>query len=123
MAAAADPVSLVRDHKVKGVLAQVGVQTHSFNADLLFEPWEIFDHNGCAFTTFDAYWKCCLAMPRGPDTPLPAPKTLLPPAGRNKQPPLWFAASLLVLATLLVGAPRTLPAAPSHSRAPGRSVR
>ena len=79
-------MSLVRDHKVKGVLAQVGVQTHSFNADLLFEPWEIFDRSGCAFTTFDAYWKCCLAMPRGPDTPLPAPKTLLPPAGRDRAP-------------------------------------
>eukprot|EP00897_Mesotaenium_endlicherianum_P001685 jgi/Mesen1/1544/ME000134S00662 len=77
-----DPVSLVRDHKVKQGLGQHGVIVHTFNADLLYEPWEVYDDDGQAFTTFDAFWSKCLNMPFEPDPPHLAPKRLLGPPVR-----------------------------------------
>ncbi|CAI5517459.1 unnamed protein product [Closterium sp. Naga37s-1] len=78
-----DPASLVRDHRVKQELSRRGVVVRSFNADLLFEPWEIFDDHGKAFTTFRSFWRHCLHHPRPsrPDPPLPAPARLCGPLG------------------------------------------
>ncbi|KAD4584753.1 hypothetical protein E3N88_22354 [Mikania micrantha] len=38
-----DPISLVRDHRTKEVLTNNGIAVRSFNADLLYEPWEVLD--------------------------------------------------------------------------------
>ncbi|CAN0904660.1 CRY2 [Linum grandiflorum] len=57
-----DPVSLVRDHSIKDKLGELGISVKSYNADLLFEPWEIYDDEGHAFTTFNSYWDKCLHM-------------------------------------------------------------
>ncbi|XAR57425.1 Deoxyribodipyrimidine photo-lyase [Bertholletia excelsa] len=57
-----DPVSLVRDHTIKQKLIELGISVQSYNGDLLYEPWEVYDENGHAFTTFDAYWGKCLHM-------------------------------------------------------------
>ncbi|XP_020095834.1 cryptochrome-1-like [Ananas comosus] len=75
-----DPVSLVRDHKIKNQLAALGVSVQSFNADLLYEPWEVSDENGHAFTTFDAFWEKCMNLPIDLASPLP-PWKLVPAAG------------------------------------------
>eukprot|EP00271_Cylindrocystis_brebissonii_P017856 TRINITY_DN4828_c0_g1_i1.p1 TRINITY_DN4828_c0_g1~~TRINITY_DN4828_c0_g1_i1.p1 ORF type:complete len:833 (-),score=126.92 TRINITY_DN4828_c0_g1_i1:1769-4267(-) len=78
-----DPVSLVRDHKVKQGLAQAGLTVHTFNADLLYEPWEVYEEDsGQAFTTFQSFWQKCQSMPFQPDPPLPAPASL-------EQPKVW----------------------------------
>ncbi|KAH9315302.1 hypothetical protein KI387_023929, partial [Taxus chinensis] len=74
-----DPVSLVRDHKLKQRLLDQGFTVQSFNGDLLYEPWEVYDDNGQAFTTFDAYWEKCLSMPVEPEAPLLPPKRLVLP--------------------------------------------
>lgn len=75
-----DPVSLVRDHKVKQSLGQLGgITVHTFNADLLYEPWEVYDDNGQAFTTYDSFWNKSLNMPFEPDVSLAAPKQLTGP--------------------------------------------
>jgi cryptochrome 1 len=71
-----DPVSLVRDHSVKQGLVEHGVSVHSWNGDLLNEPWEVYDHKGQAFTTFDTYWEKCLHMPYEPEAPLLPPRQL-----------------------------------------------
>ncbi|KAL0349025.1 UNVERIFIED_CONTAM: Cryptochrome-2 [Sesamum angustifolium] len=57
-----DPISLVRDHNIKQKLVELGVKVQSYNGELLFEPWEVYDDNGHAFTTFNAYWEKCLSM-------------------------------------------------------------
>ncbi|GAB2220351.1 hypothetical protein Droror1_Dr00007997 [Drosera rotundifolia] len=57
-----DPVSLVRDHSIKKELLEHSVMVQSYNGDLLFEPWEVYDENGQAFTTFVHYWNKCLGM-------------------------------------------------------------
>lgn len=74
-----DPVSLVRDHNIKEKLVEIGVSVKSYNADLLFEPWEIYDENGNAYTRFEAYWGKCLQMPMETTSLLP-PWKLLPAA-------------------------------------------
>lgn len=75
-----DPVSLIRDHKIKNQLADLGISVQSFNGDLLYEPWEVYDENGHAFTTFNAYWDKCMSLPIDLTSPLP-PWRLVPPAG------------------------------------------
>ncbi|RZC22790.1 Cryptochrome-2 isoform B [Glycine soja] len=57
-----DPVSLVRDHNIKEKLVELGISVKSYNGDLLFEPWSIYDETGHAFTTFDPFWNRCLHM-------------------------------------------------------------
>ncbi|KAJ0966487.1 hypothetical protein J5N97_023404 [Dioscorea zingiberensis] len=75
-----DPVSLVRDHKIKTKLVELGINVQSFNGDLLYEPWEVYEEDGHAFTSFDAYWKKCLTLPIEP-TPLLPSWRLVSPTG------------------------------------------
>eukprot|EP00249_Psilotum_nudum_P022231 c28427_g1_i1 orf=1839-3896(-) len=77
-----DPVSLVRDHRVKQGLLQSGILVQSFNADLLYEPWEVQDGEGRPFTTFAAFWERCLNMPIEPEAPLLPPRRLFPFPGQ-----------------------------------------
>ncbi|MCO5593650.1 hypothetical protein L7F22_047666 [Adiantum nelumboides] len=71
-----DPISLVRDHRVKQSLLQNGIQVQSFNGDLLYEPWEVLNDHGEPFTSFDSYWSQCLTMPFEPESPLLPPRRL-----------------------------------------------
>ncbi|KAL9658981.1 hypothetical protein QQ045_011167 [Rhodiola kirilowii] len=66
-----DPVSLVRDHEIKKELAELGIPVQSYNGDLLFEPWEVYDEKGHAFTNFDAYWKKCMTLKMEPASQFP----------------------------------------------------
>ncbi|KAJ4825707.1 Cryptochrome-2 [Turnera subulata] len=75
-----DPVSLVRDHSIKEKLVELGISVQSYNGDLLYEPWEIYDEKGHAFTKFDTYWDRCLHMQMEPVTHL-TPWRLAPAAG------------------------------------------
>ncbi|KAL6176937.1 hypothetical protein ACLB2K_053569 [Fragaria x ananassa] len=72
-----DPISLVRDHRAKEVLSANGITVRSFNADLLYEPWDVNDVHGRPFTTFDAFWERCLSMPFDPEAPLLPPKRIV----------------------------------------------
>ncbi|KAK6246058.1 hypothetical protein QUC31_000829 [Theobroma cacao] len=72
-----DPISLVRDHRAKEVLTAHGVAVRSFNADLLYEPWDVNDAQGRPFTTFAAFWEKCLSMPYDPEAPLLPPKRII----------------------------------------------
>uniref|UniRef100_A0A0D9VHE1 Photolyase/cryptochrome alpha/beta domain-containing protein n=1 Tax=Leersia perrieri TaxID=77586 RepID=A0A0D9VHE1_9ORYZ len=72
-----DPLSLVRDHRVKELLTAEGITVQSFNADLLYEPWEVVDDDGCPFTMFAPFWNRCLCMP-DPAAPLLPPKRISP---------------------------------------------
>ncbi|KAG9129685.1 hypothetical protein Leryth_017756 [Lithospermum erythrorhizon] len=72
-----DPISLVRDHRAKEALTGHGVTIRSFNADLLYEPWEINDDEGQPFATFTEFWDRCLYMPYDPESPLLPPKRII----------------------------------------------
>nr|WCD39198.1 cryptochrome 1 [Stipa breviflora] len=66
-----DPLSLVRDHRVKELLTAEGITVLSFNSDLLYEPWEVLDDDGSPFTMFTPFWNRCLCMadPAAPTLP------------------------------------------------------
>ncbi|KAG6420954.1 hypothetical protein SASPL_117500 [Salvia splendens] len=66
-----DPISLVRDHNIKQKLVELGIEVQSFNGELLFEPWEVYDDNEQAFTTFNAYWEKCMNAQKDPVSHLP----------------------------------------------------
>jgi cryptochrome 1 len=67
-----------KNHKVKEELGALGVRVASFNADLLYEPWQVLDDDNEPFTTFKDFWDRCLSMPYAPPLPLPPPASLPP---------------------------------------------
>jgi len=73
-----DPISLVRDNEVKSALTRKGVSCYSFNSELLYEPWEVVDGNGGAFTTFAEFWNKVIHMPCPPQPVLAVPPFLPP---------------------------------------------
>lgn len=50
------PARQVRDHEVKTQLGALGVLCRSFNADLLYEPWEVMDPQHEPFTNYQDFW-------------------------------------------------------------------
>jgi cryptochrome 1 len=46
----------VSDHEIKQALNSKGIQYQCFNADLLYEPYEVVDAQGQPFTTLDDFW-------------------------------------------------------------------
>nr|QMU24177.1 cryptochrome-1-like protein [Haloxylon ammodendron] len=79
-----DPVSLVRDHNIKQKLGELNIAVHSYNGDLLYEPWEVYDEKGHAFTTFAPFWDKCLSMQLGPAS-FPTPRRLVAATGSIKK--------------------------------------
>lgn len=53
----------MHDDKIKNELSALGISVGSFNGDLLYEPWDVYDENGLAFTTFKKYWEKCMNLP------------------------------------------------------------
>lgn len=68
------------DAAIKSWAAEHGIEAHSLQANLLFEPWTIRTGTGGPYKVFTAFWRACLATD-GIREPLPAPSTLpAPPA-------------------------------------------
>lgn len=63
-----EPETIRRDAAVKEALKGRGIVAESFNAGLLFEPWEVATQAGKPYQVFTPFWKTCLAMrpPSGP---------------------------------------------------------
>ncbi len=81
-----EPQAITRDTALKGALKAQGLEAESFNAGLLFEPWEIATKSGAPYKVFTPFWKACLAR-GGVTAPQAAPKSLAPvanaPRGEN----------------------------------------
>lgn len=56
-----EPQGISRDQEIKKKLASQGLEVESFNANLLFEPWEIQNQSGKNFQVFTPFWKACLS--------------------------------------------------------------
>lgn len=54
-----DPISMVRDNEVKAAMAEQGVVCHTFNSDVLYEPWEVLSPAGQPLTSFADFWERC----------------------------------------------------------------
>jgi len=73
-----EPSAIARDAAIKKALKDDGVEAESFNAGLLFEPWEIRTQEDKPYQVFTPFWKACLKQAE-PGAPLPAPKKLIAP--------------------------------------------
>ena len=73
-----EPFAVARDTRIKQFLSDKGIDVHSFNAALLFEPWEIETKAGDPYKVFTPFWRACLNAPPRPD-PLPPPAELICP--------------------------------------------
>ena len=71
-----EPWQISRDAQLKEDLAEMGVAVKSFNANLLWEPWEVKKKDGTPYKVFTPYYRRgCLAK-SSPRLPLPAPENL-----------------------------------------------
>lgn len=71
------PAGVRRDRTIKQQLRCEGLNTASFNASLLHEPWEILKSDDSPYRVFTPFWKACLS--KGIDRqPIPAPHQLQP---------------------------------------------
>jgi len=68
-----EPDSIKRDTDIKKSLEESGIKVKSFNASLLFEPWEIKNQQGNNYKVFTPFWKHCLSLPQQSE-PLSEPK-------------------------------------------------
>ena len=73
-----DQGSRDRDTRLKKSFTERGVTAESFNANLLFEPWEVSTQSGAPFKVFTPFWRACRTLPP-PGNPLPTPKALPAP--------------------------------------------
>ncbi|MBL8557560.1 MAG: deoxyribodipyrimidine photo-lyase [Hyphomonadaceae bacterium] len=70
-----EPAAVARDTGLKKELTDSGVAAESFNAALLFEPWEVRTGGGGPFKVYSPFWRASLA--RGVDRHvLPAPRAI-----------------------------------------------
>jgi deoxyribodipyrimidine photo-lyase len=70
-----EPFAIARDKKLKENLKAEGIAVESFNASLLFEPWEIATQGGKPFRVFTPFWRALRERP-APGVPHPAPRRL-----------------------------------------------
>jgi deoxyribodipyrimidine photo-lyase len=82
-----EPLVIARDMRIKGTLEHQGIEVRTFNASLLFEPWEIRSKSGGPFQVFTPFWRTCLGEADRPE-PLAAPALLKPPAHWPHSAPL-----------------------------------
>jgi len=77
-----DAASVARDASIKAALRGKGVEVRSFNASLLFEPWEIKTGADAPYKVFTPFWRA--AYQRGAAPPASAPKGLKVGAARTE---------------------------------------
>jgi deoxyribodipyrimidine photo-lyase len=72
-----DPALVARDTQIKQALRADGLFCGSFNAGLLFEPWDLATGNREPYRVFSPFWRRC--QPELPTTEPPASPAALPP--------------------------------------------
>jgi deoxyribodipyrimidine photo-lyase len=76
-----EPFATARDGEVIRGLHRADIETDSFNASLLFEPWKISNRSGGPYQLYTPFWRACLAAP-APAHPDGAPRGALVPPSR-----------------------------------------
>jgi deoxyribodipyrimidine photo-lyase len=78
-----EPAIIERDRHIKTQLSDSGIHCQSFNANLLFEPWQIENKSGQPFRVFTPYWKTCLARLQASETRIQAAPKLVALEGKT----------------------------------------
>ncbi len=79
-----EPAMIERDKGIKRRLLEQGVECHSANAALLFEPWQIANRSGAPFRVFTPFWRNCRQRLHELGAPQAAPSKLKPPSARYR---------------------------------------
>ena len=66
---------ITTDTNLKACLQDEGCSVQSFNANLLYEPWEVVSKVGAPMRVFTPFWKAARAS-KSPEIPLPAPEKI-----------------------------------------------
>jgi deoxyribodipyrimidine photo-lyase len=66
-----EPAAIEHDSAVKAALRDDGLEVKSFNASLLFEPWEVANGSGDPYRVFTPFSKCLLKRPMPEPVELP----------------------------------------------------
>jgi deoxyribodipyrimidine photo-lyase len=71
-----EPWQINRDQNIKKILEQSGIKVISYNASLLWEPWNILKDDGTPYKVFTPFYrKSCLST-FTPRSPLPIPEKI-----------------------------------------------
>lgn len=73
-----DPGSIARDTEIKNSLKSRDVEAESFNASLMYEPWEIKTKAGSWYKVYTRFWQACRDA-GDPPPPTEAPRALASP--------------------------------------------
>ncbi|TYC97480.1 deoxyribodipyrimidine photo-lyase [Arthrobacter echini] len=76
------------DASLKAGFSEDGVEATSYQANLLYEPWEVATGSKEPYKVFTPFWRACLAF-RTPRTPLPAPESLQGPQLKSENLDSW----------------------------------
>jgi deoxyribodipyrimidine photo-lyase len=74
-----EPAVTSRDRRIGTALRESGIDCESFNAGLLFEPWEVRQANGDPYRVFTPFWRNCERQLDTLPAPLPAPRRVTAP--------------------------------------------
>jgi deoxyribodipyrimidine photo-lyase len=58
-----EPFAIARDTAIKSALSAAGFDVASFNASLMFEPWEMKTLGGGPYKVYTPFWRACLKAP------------------------------------------------------------
>ena len=67
-----EPYAIACDTALKAELKEDGIDAASFNASLLFEPWQIKTQGGGPFKVYSPFWRACLKQPVAAPTAAPS---------------------------------------------------
>ncbi|MES1926936.1 deoxyribodipyrimidine photo-lyase [Salinisphaera sp. T31B1] len=87
-----DPLTIERDKAVKQHLDEQDIETASFRANLLYEPWTVETKQGQPYKVFTPFWKAVSG--RGHDAPLAEPE---------RMPEVWSRIGTLSVDDLALG--------------------
>ena len=70
-----EPALIARDNTIKARLREQGCDAHSFNANLLIEPWQVQTGQGGPYRVFTPFWRNARTRIE-PRAPIPAPRRI-----------------------------------------------
>ena len=73
-----EPSAIARDRTIQEALRDSGIVVESFNANLLFEPWEVETRSGGPYQVFTPFWRRCCELGIERET-LPRPRSIAAP--------------------------------------------
>lgn len=69
-----EPWRITRDKQIKVMLSDLGIESHSFNGSLLWEPWSVHKKDGTPYKVFTPFYRRGCLSESPPRKPLPRPK-------------------------------------------------